>query len=307
MERIQERETEGRILNQRGRGRGGRGRGTTRDRSPGQQREIRGIQRRLDGGDLGSIFGSISKVMNREMEAVVGNTPRDIKAAMKEGMSLVVKAVEDAMIMIAEKVGREGEERKERERMMQEQLDKLEEKVMGLEKKAEVGQVQIENRVKLSEEKAEAGRTQIENRVKRLEERQGGGQEKVKNIEEQMGLVKEKVRSVTEMALRIQVSESVKDMEERVSEARCGVKVVNMDLGQVTDNKALIVRKVLEEVRKRVKQEEAGQVNSVLRRTRVVLLAGGQRVGRWEGGLWLQYQSSSNVWTPRTCRYWKGG
>jgi len=74
------------------------------------------------------------------------------------------------------------------------------------------------------------------------------------------------------MALGIQVSESVKDMEERVSEARCGIKVVNMDLGQESDNKALIVRKVLEEVRKRVKQEEIGQVNSVLRRTRVVLL-----------------------------------
>ena len=83
MEYMQEREWEARLPNHRGRGRGGRGRGSMRDRSPGQLRDMRSVRRRLDGADLGAIFGSISEVMKREMETLVGNTPRDIQGTMK--------------------------------------------------------------------------------------------------------------------------------------------------------------------------------------------------------------------------------
>ena len=207
-----------------------------RDRSPGQLREIRGVRRRLEGAGLGPIFGSIIEVMKREMETVVGNTPRDIQATMKEGMSLMVKAVEEAMEKITERDRREGGEMKERERKIQEHLEKLEEKVMVLERKEEVSSTQLEDRVKLMEEKLE------------------GGMEKVKVIVEQVEEVKGEVEMVSGIALEIKVGESVKEMEEKVRVASCTLKIVNMDLGQETGNKALMVRKVLEEVRRRVRR-----------------------------------------------------
>ena len=102
MASIEERDQEAFTVNHRGRGRGGgRGRGVMRDRSPGQMREIRATRRRLDDIDLGEIFGSISNVMKREMETVVCISPRPIQATMKEGMSVMVKAVEEAMNRIS--------------------------------------------------------------------------------------------------------------------------------------------------------------------------------------------------------------
>jgi uncharacterized protein YoxC len=153
---------------------------------------------------------------------------------------------------------------KERERKMQEHLEKLEEKVMVLEKKAE------------------EGTPKLEDRVKRLEEKLEGGMEKLNVIQEQVEVVKGNVDLVSGVALGIKVGQSVKEMEEKVRKASCALKVVNMDLGQDTGNKALIVRKVLWEVRRRVRQEEAGHVDRVLRRTRVVVLGRrteGRKVG----------------------------
>ena len=266
MEYMYERRGEARLPSHRGRGRGGRGRGSTRDRSPGQLRDMNCVRRRLDGRleDLGSTFGSISEVMKREMETVVGNTPRDIQGPMKEGMRVMVKAVEEAMEKIVERDRREVGELKERERKRQLLLEKLEEKVMVLEKKAEVGSAQLEDRMKY------------------LEERLDGGMEKVKVIREQVELVKGDMEMVSEVTQGIKVGESVKEMEEKVRGVSCTLKVVNMDLGQETGNKALIVRRVLEKVRRGVRHEEAGQLNRVLRRTRVVLLGNrteGRKVG----------------------------
>jgi len=248
----------------RGRGIGEKGRGTNRDRSPEQLREIRGVRRRLAGDDLGSIFGSLSEVMKREMETVVGNAPRDIQATMKAGMNIMVKAVEEAMGKITERNWREGEQMKERERRLQEQMGKLEEKVLVLEKEAEVCS------------------TQLEEKVKRVEEKLIEGMEKVRGIEEKMEEVEGHVELVSDVTLGLKVAESVKQMEEKVREASLALKVVNMDLGLETENKAIIVRKVLGEVRRKVRQEDAGQVDRVLRRTRVVVLGKrteGRKVG----------------------------
>ena len=70
-------------------------------------------------------------------------------------------------------------------------------------------------------------------------------------------------------------------MESRVREARCALKVVNLDIGVITSDKADIVRKVLEEVRRKVSRKDALGVDKVLRRTRVVVLgreSGNRRV-----------------------------
>jgi hypothetical protein len=55
------------------------------------------VRRKLDEFDLGDIFCSISVVMKKEMETVVGKAPIAVQATMKEGMSVLVKAVEETM------------------------------------------------------------------------------------------------------------------------------------------------------------------------------------------------------------------
>jgi len=55
--------------------------------------------------------------------------------------------------------------------------------------------------------------------------------------------------------------------------AECKVKVGNINIGLETDCKATIVKRVLGEVRKRVKTEDIVDLNRVLRRTRLVVLS----------------------------------
>jgi hypothetical protein len=231
-----------------------KGKGAIRDRSPGQVREIRGIRRRLDEFDLGEIFSSISEVMRSEMDSVVGKAPRAIQSTMKEGMGVLVKAVEETMCRISEKGVQEERERKEKDRRTEERMEKLEANLLEMGKKSRVGL------------------SQMEDRVKDLEKRLEGGLEKAKEIEDQVGSVREDVEMVSSLTLGIKVGESVKEMEGKLREAMCALKVVNMDIGQETSNKAFIVRKVLGEVRRQARVEKAEQVDRVLRRTRVIVL-----------------------------------
>ena len=84
-----------------GRGRG-RGEGAVVGRSPGQLQGIRSARRRLNEEDLGDIFNNISSVMRKEIESVVGNTPKDFQEGMKDGMEVMAKAVEELMNRITE-------------------------------------------------------------------------------------------------------------------------------------------------------------------------------------------------------------
>jgi len=61
----------------------------------------------------------------------------------------------------------------------------------------------------------------------------------------------------------------------------------NLNIGQETDDKVLIVRKALGEVRKAAKRGEEGQLDRVLRRTRVKVL-GKRTEGRGVGGVTIQ-------------------
>ena len=284
MDSLWARERVGRPAIHRGRGRGGRGKGPMRDRSPGQLREVSRIRRKLDGegDDLGTNLGSIRTVIKKGMEVVVGNVPREMQAGMKKEIGVMVKTVEEVMDKISEKDRRERMERKEMERMMEEKLVQLEGKLRALEEKAEVSSTKLENRVKLLEEKLEGGMEKVKGIEELVEGVKGDVVGISKGVGEQIEEVKEHVELVSGFTLNLKIAESVKQMEEKVKEAGRALKVVNMDIGLETENKALIVRKVLWEVRRKVRQEDAGQVDRVLRRTRVVVLGRrteGRKVG----------------------------
>jgi hypothetical protein len=264
------------------------------DRSPQQEQDVRGIRRRLEETDLGYIFGSISKVMRREMEAVVGKAPRLIQESMKEGMDVMVRAVEETMSRISEREKWEGRERKEKEGRREDQLARIEERLQKLERKsesgwaemeknAEVGLTEVKEKIKEVEMRIE-GAVRVESRVKELEEKAAEEKEKVEDKEQQGAPV---LDVVIGQIGKIRMMDSVKEMEGKVRVAMCGVKVGNFNIGQETEDKALIVRKVLGEVRKAVKNEDAGRVDRVLKRTRVIVL-GKRTEEKREGGETIQ-------------------
>ena len=275
------------------------GKGQRVDRSPKQEQDVRGIRRSVEETDLGNIFGSISKVMRREMEAVVGRTPRLMQEPMKEGMDVLVRAVEETMQSISEREKEEGRERREKERRREDHLDRIEERLQRLEsmsvavvaeieKKAEVGLAEVKDKIKEVEGRI-VGAVQVESRVKELEEKaaEEKAAEEMEKVEE-----KEQPGAAVEGMLmdqigKMRLKESVKEMEEKVRAAMCGVKVGNFNIGLVTGDKALIVRKVLGEVKKAVRNEEAGKLDRVLKGTRVVVL-GKRTEERQEGGVTIQ-------------------
>ena len=224
------------------------------ERSPDQVKGVEGVRRKLDEFDLGDIFCSISSVMKREMESVVGKAPSAIQATMKEGMSVLVKAVEETMCRLSDRVKQEEEERKETVRKAVEGMEKLEVKVVEVERKVDKAILELEGRMKGVEGKVD------------------GEIEKVKGLEDQVGPIKEDLDLVIDHEIKRRIGDSVSKMEGRVREARCALKVVNLDIGIITSNKADIVRRVLGEVRRKVSRNDVIGVNKVLRRTRVVVL-----------------------------------
>jgi len=240
--------------------------------------------------DLGVVFGSISKEMRREMEAVVGRAPKLMQETIKEGMEVLVRAVEETMSRISEREKGEGRERREKERMREEHMARIEERLQRLERRTEVRVAEVEKKavVGLSEvkekvkevEKRIEGTEKVESRVKELEEKVV--EEKLED-KEQNG----KVGRLEGYIVKLRLKEKEKEMEGKVRTAMCGVKVSNFNIGQETGNKVLIVRKVLGEVRKAAKKEEAGQLDRVLRTTRVVVLGKRTEVRR-EGGETIQ-------------------
>jgi len=304
------------------------GKGQRVDRSPKQEQDVRGIRRSVEETDLGNIFGSISKVMRREMEAVVGRTPRLMQEPMKEGMDVLVRAVEETMQSISEREKEEGRERREKERRREDHLDRIEERLQRLEsmsvavvaeieKKAEVGLAEVKDKIKEVEGRI-VGAVQVESRVKELEEKaaeEKAAEEKAaeEKAAEEMEKVEEKEQpgaAVEGMLMdqigKMRMKESVKEMEGKVRAAMCGVKVGNFNIGLVTEDKALIVRKVLGEVKKAVRNEEAGKLDSVLKGTRVVVLGKRTEERREGGGPYSRSPSFYSARTGRTHRNWKG-
>jgi len=210
--------------------------------SPGQLQGIRSIRRRLNEDDLGDIFSNISKVMRNEIGSVVGNTPKELQQVMKDGLEVVVKAVEEVMSMVSEKDRRDCSERKMKERRMEEYMERMEEKFQSMEKRAEVALAKAEMGVQELEKKAEAGLSKVKEVEERLDGRVEKVQGKVTDFEEkameERTKIEDKVKSVSKVvdmvvdtAIRSNVRESVKDMEEKVRASMCGVKVGNLNIG----------------------------------------------------------------------------
>jgi hypothetical protein len=148
-----------------------RGEGAVMGRSPAQLQGIRSVRRKLNEEDLGDIFNNISSVMRNEIEAVVGNTPKEMQKVMKDGLEVMVKTVEEVMNRISVKDRKECSKRNAKERKEEEWLARLEEKVQRIEKRAGLALARAEQGVQDLEKKAEVSMAKVKELEERLEER----------------------------------------------------------------------------------------------------------------------------------------
>jgi len=71
------------------------------------------------------------------------------------------------------------------------------------------------------------------------------------------------------------VKESVKEMESKVKEAECAVKLLDIDIGRETGDRREIVRKTIDVVRSSVQEDSVRWLDRIMKRTRVIILGKG--------------------------------
>jgi hypothetical protein len=89
----------------------------------------------------------------------------------------------------------------------------------------------------------------------------------------ELGRKIERIREMVEKGSKIvEIKESEKELEAKVEDSMRQVKVLGMDLGKQMETRTEIVGKVVEKLRKDVKQEDKRRMDYLLSRTRIVPL-----------------------------------
>ena len=101
-------------------------------------------------------------------------------------------------------------------------------------------------------------------------------------LEDKIGRMEEKVQeldsatdSLTKTRLKTRTKESVKDMEGKIREAQCALKLLDVDIERQTEDRREIVRKTITKVRSYCADEDQRAYDNIMRRTRVVILGKG--------------------------------
>lgn len=107
-------------------------------------------------------------------------------------------------------------------------------------------------------------------------------EDRFKKLEEEVKEQSVILDSLTEVRLKSRVKESVKEMEAKVMEAECAVKLLDLDIGKETGDKREIVRITIESVRAYVHEDNVKWVDRILKRTRIIIM--GKRTVRQDRG-----------------------
>jgi len=97
--------------------------------------------------------------------------------------------------------------------------------------------------------------------------------------EDRIGRLESKLQEVTNITgsltnnnVKGRIRDSVREMEKKVEESECAVKVLDIDIGRETEDRRDIVRRALDTVRGNAREDNQRWLDDVLRRTRVVVL-----------------------------------
>ncbi len=104
----------------------------------------------------------------------------------------------------------------------------------------------------------EAMEMRLEDRMERME----------KKVEELGGACD----SLTKTRLKARTKESIKEMESKVREAQCALKLLDVDIERVTEDRREMVRKTITKVRSFCAEDDKRAYDVIIRRTRVVIM-----------------------------------
>lgn len=107
-------------------------------------------------------------------------------------------------------------------------------------------------------------------------------EDRLEKVETKMEELKATADSLTRNRLRIRTRDSIRDMEKQVMEAQAALKLLDVNIGRVTGDRREIVRSTVEEIRHYVKEEDLRYFDTVMRRTRIIIM--GKQTARWENG-----------------------
>jgi len=104
----------------------------------------------------------------------------------------------------------------------------------------------------------EAMEMRLEDKMERME----------KNVQELGGACD----SLTKTRLKARTRESIKEMESKVREAQCALKLLDVDIERLTEDRREMVRKTITKVRSFCAEEDKRSYDVIMRRTRVVIM-----------------------------------
>jgi len=78
--------------------------------------------------------------------------------------------------------------------------------------------------------------------------------------------------SLTKTRLKARTTESIKEMESKVKEAQCALKLLDVDIERLTEDRREMVRKTITKVRSFCAEEDKRAYDVIMRRTRVVIM-----------------------------------
>jgi hypothetical protein len=97
-------------------------------------------------------------------------------------------------------------------------------------------------------------------------------EDQVKKVTEEVKEQRTILDSLTEIRIKSRVRESTKEMEDKIVEAQCAVKLLDIDIGCETEDKREIVRKTINSLRAYTRVEDVKWLDKILSRTKIVIL-----------------------------------
>jgi len=97
-------------------------------------------------------------------------------------------------------------------------------------------------------------------------------EDKIVRMDEKVKEMVNVTDSLTKTRIKSRTKESIKEMESKVREAQCALKLLDVDIERVTDDRREMVRKTITKVRSFCLEEDQRLYDVIMRRTRVIIM-----------------------------------
>ena len=97
-------------------------------------------------------------------------------------------------------------------------------------------------------------------------------EDKIVRMDEKVKEMVNVTDSLTRTRIKARTRESIKEMESKVKEAQCALKLLDVDIERITEDRREIVRKTITKVRFFCAEEDRRAYDVIMRRTRVVIM-----------------------------------